>query len=244
METLNLTVPTSWAELSQHQLLHVFTCIAAGYNATQIKTCALIRWNGIDVLTQTQPHIHTIRKDKRIYEVSTSQIVAVLAALDYLGDVPSVPVRLEEIKGHKALAADFSEVPFNTFIMCDNLYQGYLHMQNEDLLAEMASILYDINEPITLTKAQGISIFYWWMSLKKHFGNMFPNFLKPSEVSEATASGNLYRQLSESMNAQIRALTKGDITKEKEVLAMDTWRALTELDAQAKEYDEMKRNSK
>lgn len=50
METLNLTVPTSWAELSQHQLLHVFTCIAAGYNATQIKTCALIRWNGIDVL--------------------------------------------------------------------------------------------------------------------------------------------------------------------------------------------------
>lgn len=189
-------MPTSWAELSQHQLLHVFTCIAAGYNATQIKTYALIRWNDIDVLTQTQPHIHTIRKDKRIYEVSTSQIVAVLAALDYLGDVPSVPVRLEEIKGHKALAADFSEVPINTFIMCDNLYQGYLHMQkaaverrqcqtclsnvereqvrpevNEDLLAEMASILYDINEPITLTKAQGISIFYWWMSLKKHFGH-------------------------------------------------------------------------
>lgn len=29
MQTLNLTVPTSWAELSQHQLLHVFTCIAA-----------------------------------------------------------------------------------------------------------------------------------------------------------------------------------------------------------------------
>lgn len=49
METLNLTVPTSWAELSQHQLLHVFTCIAVGYSATQIKTCALIQWNGIDV---------------------------------------------------------------------------------------------------------------------------------------------------------------------------------------------------
>ena len=43
------------------------------------------------------------------------------------------------------------------------------------------------------------------------------------------------------MNAQIRALTKGDITKEKQVLAMDTWRALAELDAQAKEYEEMQR---
>lgn len=29
------------------------------------------------------------------------------------------------------------------------------------------------------------------------------------------------------MNAQIRALTKGDITKEKEFLALDTHRALT-----------------
>ena len=31
------------------------------------------------------------------------------------------------------------------------------------------------------------------------------------------------------MNAQIRALTGGDITKEEAVLSMDTWRALTEL---------------
>lgn len=43
------------------------------------------------------------------------------------------------------------------------------------------------------------------------------------------------------MNAQIRALTKGDITKEKEVLHLDTWRALTELDALAKEAEEFNR---
>ncbi len=41
------------------------------------------------------------------------------------------------------------------------------------------------------------------------------------------------------MNAQIRALTKGDITKEKEILSLDTWRALTELNAQAREYKEL-----
>ena len=39
--------------------------------------------------------------------------------------------------------------------------------------------------------------------------------------------------------AQIRALTKGDITKEKEILSLDTWRALTELNAQAKEYKQI-----
>lgn len=41
------------------------------------------------------------------------------------------------------------------------------------------------------------------------------------------------------MNAQIRALTKGDVTKELEILALDTWRALTELNAQAKEYQQL-----
>ena len=46
------------------------------------------------------------------------------------------------------------------------------------------------------------------------------------------------------MDTQIRALTKGDITKEREVLQMDVHRALTELDAQAKEYEELKRETK
>lgn len=45
--------------------------------------------------------------------------------------------------------------------------------------------------------------------------------------------------LQEAMDAQIRALTKGDITKEAEILALDTWRALTELNAQAREYKQL-----
>ena len=46
------------------------------------------------------------------------------------------------------------------------------------------------------------------------------------------------------MNAQIRALTGGDITKEEAVLSMDTWRAFTELDAKAKEVEDIKRQTK
>ena len=57
-------------------------------------------------------------------------------------------------------------------------------------------------------------------------------------------SPDLSRQPQEAMDAQIRALTKGDVTKEAEVLQLDTWRALTELNAQAKEYEELRRNNK
>ena len=46
------------------------------------------------------------------------------------------------------------------------------------------------------------------------------------------------------MDAQIRALTKGDVTKEGEILQLDTWRALTELNAQAKEYKQLQASMK
>ena len=59
-------------------------------------------------------------------------------------------------------------------------------------------------------------------------------------ISDAATGGNLLGSPSlsveDAMNAQLRALTKGDVTKEAEVLALDTHRALTELNAQAKEY--------
>jgi uncharacterized protein YbjQ (UPF0145 family) len=46
------------------------------------------------------------------------------------------------------------------------------------------------------------------------------------------------------MNAQIRALTGGDITKEDQILQKDTWRALTELDAKAKDAEELRKQYK
>ena len=52
---------------------------------------------------------------------------------------------------------------------------------------------------------------------------------------------DIYRQLRESTTAMIRALTGGDITKEAAIMKMDTWRALTELDAKAREAEELRK---
>lgn len=54
-------------------------------------------------------------------------------------------------------------------------------------------------------------------------------------------SSNLFAQLRDSTNAQIRALTGGDITKEAAIRQMDTHRALTELDAKAREAEEYRK---
>ena len=47
-----------------------------------------------------------------------------------------------------------------------------------------------------------------------------------------------------SMNAQIRALTGGDITKEEIIRKANVWRALTELDAKAREAEELNKKLK
>ena len=86
-----------------------------------------------------------------------------------------------------------------------------------------------------------INVFYWIASLKDFLARRYPDFLQPTS-SDSNLLGTSTSNVEDAMNAQIRALTKGDVTKEQQILALDTWRALTELNAQAKEYREL--NSK
>ena len=130
-------------------------------------------------------------------------------------------------------------MPFETFIICDNLYQGYLQTQDDALLDELGATLY--GKSIDFKPYERISIFYWFASLKDSLSRKYSDFFQP--IADAATGGNLLGSASPSvedaMNAQIRALTKGDVTKEAEVLALDTHRALTELNAQAREYKEL-----
>ena len=192
----------------------------------QVKTYCLFRWTGMQVMHKYGKGWWCKFADDE-FVIMAEQINSAIAALDWINQLPPKPVRISRIDKHRALTADFQEVPFETFIICDNLYQGYLSVKEDALLDE-----------------ERIGVFYWFASLKEMFARQFKHFFKP--ISNAgDADGNMFEQtksqyeiLYEAINSQIRALTKGDVTKEKEVLAIDTWRALTELDALAKEYDD------
>ena len=123
----------------------------------------------------------------------------------------------------------------------DNLYQGYLQTQNKQLLQEMACILYK-SRFIKLNQEEATSIFYWFTSMKRYFANLFTHFF--TNAQEGMGTSLSFKQLQDNMNTQIRALTGGDITKERDVLRMDCWRALTELDAKAKDYEDLQKQSK
>ena len=254
MNQLDLSIPRSWSDLSDRQLHFVYRLIALDVDGTTLKLRCLMRWNGLHLLRtvgklsrfRTSGARHAARP--RTALLSSLQLAEVLEYLTWMDSLPRRPVRLSRVGKVQARSADLAEVPFEQFLILENLYQGYLHTKDKALLGQMAAVLY----PGLLTSSAAmrrvmpaveVCVFYWYAALKQYLADLFPHFFRPIKDSSSLGQAPVGQRLREAMNAQIRALTKGDVTKEQQVLSLDTLRALTELDAQAREYEELKRKS-
>ena len=247
MEAFSLSLPQSWSELSDQQLLFFFRQVARDLPLEEVLTICLCKWAHLSVLCRDGAHRVLVRQceTKREVWLADWQLVFAMQTLKFLGQFAPMPVRIARLQGAVAQPADLQGVAFSDYLALENLYQGFLHTQSYDCLSDMAHLLYPkLSDKAVLSQAELLSVFYWFASVKLYFTKLFPNFF--SAVPEgngnllgtpSTAIGETLRQ---AMNAQIRALTAGDITKEDRVLQMDCWRALTELDAKAKEAEEMR----
>ena len=240
MDKLRLTLPIAWSELDDQQLYYVFNLIADNLSCEQIKTYCLFRFGQIKMICRYGTGF-IVKKGKKEYLVNAIVVTEAIQALNFLDDVPERPVRILNIKGNSAADAQLQDLEFQTYLYIDNLYQGFLNTQRSDLLQEMGRMLYD-NESLALNQAERMNVFYWWTAVKVLFSRQFPHLFTTSEGENGNLMGDgrsLQQKLQDAMNNQIRALTKGDITKEDLVLKMNLWRALTELDNLAREAVEL-----
>ena len=237
--SINFIVPGSWEEMSDKQLRYVYQLMADNFSTDEVKTLFLLKWSGTKVIGSQDSGSYLVKLGKQMFELTPLTLAELLVNLDWLGATPTSPVRPSKMNRRQALAADFQGVPFETFIVCDNYFQGYLQTQQDYLLDEIGRVVYQ-DEKLKFLPWQRIAIFYWMVALKDLFARQFPEFFQPAgSASDGNLLGSTPSTVEDAMNAQIRALTKGDVTKEAEVLALDTWRALTELNAQAREYKEL-----
>ena len=236
MKILNITIPDTWQSMDNSQLFFVFSLLSRDLSSTQLKTHFLLKMGHLKVLHKIGAAF-IVEHGKEKFTISALQIAEAITALSWLDGIPQYPV--EFIRNNKAVDATLQGVAFGDYLILDNLYQGYIHTKRTDLLRQMAEILYNA-EGITLSSPEEISIFYWFASVKQFFANTFTHFFKQTDSSQEAPS-LIGKQLQEIMDNQIRALTGGDITKEHLVLEMDCWRALTELNAKARDAGEIKR---
>lgn len=220
--SVNIIVPTSWDGLTDEQLAEVCAWSASTlYNIEEVKSLFLLRF----CITPAQRE-----------GLTAADLLPAIEALDWLDHPPTTPIRIELLHGRQAVDASLHGVSFENYLIAENCFQGWVATQSAAPLQDLASVLYPSEEAMpALSEGECYGLAIWWTGLKSLFSLHFSDLLRPAAPSEDEGEADM----AEAMNAQIRALTGGDITKEQLVLSADCWRALTELNAKAREAREL-----
>ena len=240
-------VPTCWEKLTQEQLRYVIRLLWLYGEAPdwqeRVKTAAFLHFCGLDVARRTdQGWLCRVQKTGKAFLLNPELLPSLLQHLDWICHAEQMNVRIEQVDGHRAVDFELRELMFGKYLMAENFYQAFLTGKDRQHLHSLAEILYavpDGSDTAAFTEEILTGVFLWFGAAKQLLGQWFPNFLKPAgEGGGSVTRENLY----ENTQAQIRLLTKGDVTKQKYILEQtDTWTALAELDALAKEAEEIKR---
>ena len=103
MQTINITLPQGWHELTLKQLKYLFYLIAEEYTATEIKTLCLFRWAGISIVSRKKGQFY-LRMNKTEFFVAPLQIAEAITSLAWMDELPLIPVRLKRIGRYKAVS--------------------------------------------------------------------------------------------------------------------------------------------
>lgn len=239
----NITLPTAWTQLDDRQLKFIYSRLGGGLAPAQARFFFFLYVTKSKVIRGAAPEGKIPLRIQGLSIIFENwEIDAALQALDWLYEPSTSPVRVSRVRGVEARAADLSDLTFEEYLMLENLYIGFLHSKDNKLLKRMEDILYPRPRRMRSGKFsewRQINVIMWYTSFKNWCASRWPVFFQK-------ASGSLpsRKQLQDSMDVQLRALTKGDITKEESIRKMPCLRAVTELAAMAREAEELKRQTR
>lgn len=227
--SVKLTMPQGWNDLTQEQLNYVFTLLSSGFDLDMAKCYVLFRvgkWRRCED-NETVP-FHFLQC------LSVSALDEAFSLVAWMEDIPAVPVRLEELDGVQVKVSPLMrELTFEEYLMLENRYQAHLVSESPQPVDEMTAMLYNGKVDSPLARYNTV---FWFCALKKMFSIQWPDLFPPPTIGHSDIN------MVEIMNAQIRALTGGDITKEAAVRKVGCWRALEELNAKARDMKNLKKH--
>lgn len=187
--------------------------------------------------------LYSFQCGKYWLELSSRALGYAVETMRWMLEPAKSPVRLDEWGGCEAMSAELYEASFDEYLRLENLYQGYLQTQNEETLDTMLRILYQMPDEKDLPSGRErqvgrCCVLVWMAGWKAMAGAQWPDLFCPA--ANATGTGAEVDMM-RVMNAELRALTGGDVTKEREVRGVDCWRALEELNAKAREAREYRK---
>lgn len=260
-QEFNFKAPSSWAELSEEQLRYVLSVMSIHHDHIVIKCYLLARFCGLTVHKYTRTgwkcsvkcdesgengdaKTGTVRE--RVLYISAAEILSLLKNFDFIDKFTDFrPLQRASDVLLTAVDSMLHDVSFYDYLNIEKNYQLFMLNQEDKFLSKMAHLMYrtadgSADETAHFEPYELLGVFMWFSNVKEYFAANFTHFFKP-----AREGGELRRvDILPAMQAQIRALTDGDVTKQQAVYNTDCWAALTELDNKAREAEEFKERNR
>lgn len=260
-QEFNFKAPSSWAELSEEQLRYVLSVMSIHHDNIVIKCYLLARFCGLTVHKYTRTgwkcsvkcgesdengDTKTGKVRERVLYISAAEILSLLKNFDFIDKFTDFrPLQRASDVLLTAVDSMLHDVSFYDYLNIEKNYQLFMLNQEDKYLSKMAHLMYrtadgSADETAHFEPYELLGVFMWFSSVKEYFAANFTHFFKP-----AREGGELRRvDILPAMQAQIRALTDGDVTKQQAVYNTDCWAALTELDNKAREAEEFKERNR
>ena len=238
LDNVDLYVPTSWEELSPEQY-RAAVQLKVAFPRDEARVYAFLAFAGIQLLSREKGTTALVRLQGRTYTVSLSSIMLGAREVAFIDSPPAFPIRYDRVEGFEAPDAELHGVPFGTYLQADATFARLLTTRDEAHAVELIRLLYGADVSGAERRAEYIfMVTQWWTGLKTYLSRTFLHIFRPVDGKEGA---DVETDVRETTLAQIRALTDGDVTKEEAVLNVDTWTALAELDAKARDAEETRR---
>lgn len=253
-QEFNFKAPSSWAELSEEQLRYVLYILSLYRDKTVAKCHLLVRFCGLEVHKYTRTgwkcsvlcYVSGERPKRKVLYISSAEILSLLKNFDFIDKFTDFrPLQRASDVLLTAVDSMLHDVSFYDYLNIEKNYQLFMLNQEDKFLSKMAHLMYrtadgSADETANFEPYELLGVFMWFSSVKEYFAANFTHFFKP-----AREGGELRRvDILPAMQAQIRALTDGDVTKQQAVYNTDCWAALTELDNKAREAEEFKERNR
>lgn len=260
-QEFNFKAPSSWAELSEEQLRYVLSVMSIHHDHIVIKCYLLARFCGLTVHKYTRTgwkcsvkcgesdengDTKTGKVRERVLYISAAEILSLLKNFDFIDKFTNFrPLQRASDVLLTAVDSMLHDVSFYDYLNIEKNYQLFMLNQEDKYLSKMAHLMYrtadgSADKTAHFEPYELLGVFMWFSSVKEYFAANFTHFFKP-----AKEGGELRRvDILPAMQAQIRALTDGDVTKQQAVYNTDCWAALTELDNKAREAEEFKERNR
>lgn len=256
MGNIDLKVPVNYSEMTENQISYVARLKLHGISEKDIWRRCFIKFSGIKPMAQLgKSYVFSKKGIKGFFTIKIDDMSFFVRKMNWLTSnyIGVKPLTILELKSCDELMRD---TKFIQYIDAENHYEAFIYTGDENELVLLAATLYQegsvytksatkiIAKKIRERKVELYVSLMWMLGIKQEFAKKWPSLFPANSAKndDDNEFQSVVPDMERIIRDQLRMLTKGDVTKETQVLSSLTHSALDELNSQCLEYENLKNN--